>query len=203
VKRLLCLAAAMVMLGGCGAQGVPEETTAQTTEAPTTQAIVPKLSREEAEKIIADFIGEKAHLLGIRAYGMTEDGLYYIVQASCLWSSDGAIFNGNYCVDVITGELFGPNEARGDVVGASLPLKNLKYLNPMAEEYQAAKETAISLFPGKFCGIFRFVQREGREYCIYEVADTIRHEYDYIYHDLATSELFRWNLETDTLTPYS
>jgi hypothetical protein len=198
VKRLICLAVALAVLGGCGAPVIT------TTEAPTTaQVIVPKISREEAEKIIENFIGEKAHLLEIRVNDITRDSLYYIVQASCLWSSDGVIFRGNYCVDVITGELFGPNEARGDVVGASLPLKNLKYLNQTAEEYQAAEAAAKTLFPGQFCDIFRFVQREGREHCIYIVADMIGQEYNYVYCDLATNELFLWDLDTDTLTPYS
>jgi hypothetical protein len=204
VRRLLCLAAALAVLGVCGAQAAPEEPTTQSTEAPsTTQVIEPKLSREDAEKIVEDFIGERAHLLRIHAYTMTEDGQYYVVQASCYWEADEAIFNGNYCVDVITDELFGPNEARGDVIGASLPLKNLKYLNQTAEECHAAEAAVKSLLPEQFCGIFRFVQREGKKCCIYWVADMTGQKYDYVYCDLATNELFLWNLENDTLMPYS
>jgi len=196
--------AALALLGACGAQVAPEETTARTTEAPTTtQAIVPLITPEEAEKIVADFIGEKAHLLRIHAWEFFEDGRYYIVQASCLWESDGVLYRGNYCVDVITGELFGPNEHRGEVVGASLPLKNLRYMDQTLEQNQAAETAAKILFPDLFSEIYRFVQREGCKYCIYFVYARPPKQFDYVYCDLETQELFLWNLATDTLTPYS
>ena len=206
MKRLLCLMAALALLGACGAQVAPEETTARTTEVPTTtQAIVPLITPEEAEQIVEDFIGEKARLLGIRAWDISEDGRYYYVQASCHWESDGVLYRGNYCVDVITGDLFAPNRSRGEVVGASLPLKHICYVVPTAEQYQAA-ETAAEVFflgEGEYAHVYEFVQREGREYCLYGIDDIIRHDGYFVYCDLETQELFLWNLDTDTLTPYS
>ncbi|MCL2494296.1 MAG: hypothetical protein FWE98_01395 [Oscillospiraceae bacterium] len=204
MKRLLYLAAALLLLGACGVQVTPEETTTPTTEiTTTTQVIVPQLSPEQAEKIVTDFIGEKSHHLGIEARDITDDGQYYIVAANCIWYSEGVLWRGGYCVDVITGDLYGPNEHRGESIGASLPLKNLKYLDRTGEEYDAAELTAKSLFPDLHPEIYRFVQREGRTYCIYAVIDIVKHECDFVYRDLATQELFLWNLDTDTLTPYS
>ena len=202
MKRLLCLTVALVVLAGCGMQGAPEETTVesttQTTEAPTTtQVIVPKISPEEAVKIISKIVGEDAYFREVNAL---DPDLYYCVYVPTPGGEGGDLY-GNYHVHKITGEPFEPNRVRGDVVGASLPLKRTKYYHVTYEDYQAAEATGKELF-SEWSGIFRFVQREGRKYCIYGVGNIMTHKHDYVYRDLATNALFLWNLNTDTLTPY-
>jgi len=205
---------ALVVLGGCGVQGVPEETAAQTTEAlVTTQAIVPQISPEEAQQIISDIVDEKnytawddvIHIITDEQPGSgfhPVDG-YYEVRITHFNGYKSGIAAWFY-VDCITGE---PFETSFFGEGEWRPLKNLRYLKKTDEEWEAANAAAKMLFPDNDVWLYDpgycFAQRDDREYSIYYKYWVETKTHDYYFCDLATNELFYWDLDTDTLTPYS
>jgi len=192
MKRLVSLVVALVLLGGCGAQVAQEEIT---------------ISSEQARDIIIEIIdpGESMYV-ETEGTSVKEDGrTYYTVHAyhvKMLGPEDGMTLTyGWYLVDQNTGEPF-ENSIAG--AGPILPLKQLHFIHASAEEWEDARAAAETLFPEQDCNLYQFVRRDGRDYSVYILfSGPFPRKIDLGFCDLVTNELFRWNLDTDTLTPYS
>lgn len=206
----LALSLALTACGGNGVNPItpPDTTPAQTTtvapdtttEAPATAK--PKNGPEEAQATIDEFLNMEGIYTKAEGTWKWKDGRTFYMLHLYSHPSGNRIFSLNregYLVDCATGEPYVKYPADEQL----LPLRNLRSIST-GEDIDTRMNYAKTPFPGRECMNVQSVRRDGREYHIFGMATTPASEkLEYYYYDILTQELFLWNTDTDTLTPYS
>jgi len=158
------------------------------TNASLSSAKESTVSVDEATATIASVFNDSRAYINYEGDNIIDGKTYYNIYANSTWFVVDIASGLPYVKDINTDEL--------------IPVGKLRYLFKTSEEYEMAEQKGQTLFPNVYFGTW-FVEREGKEYCIYSVPNkpTLWTSYDYFYYDLASGNLFRWDIDNDTLMP--
>ena len=171
------------------------------TEA-TTLKVKPLVSGAKAAEAVKNAVKDTCMIIPAPEDNavVERDGvMYYNIPA--YFVGEGSFILGNagcFSVNVMTAEVYELDISTDQRV----PLKNIDIISKDDTESIKYRNEVSLLFPEQdHIYVFRFVKREGREYYVFKIPgeEANKFLFDYYYYDLITKELFKWNLEKDTL----
>jgi hypothetical protein len=198
-RKVVCwLSICLVFLAGCAPTSKEADATVILTGEDAVQIISDIIQKEYAE---FDFDDE--FWLETNEGNRIDGESYFRVHAYALGKvmEDGSQTSGTvgwYYVAKETGLAYEQDIGTSELK----PISKLHYFEVSLEEQNKMKEKASALFPGHEGIVWRFVEREGRDYCILQIPNqpTKWTYHDYYFYDAVSEELFAWDVEKDVLT---